>query len=174
MNKTNSGNELCLDCGLCCNGVIFGRGQLKPEDDADKLRRLGLRLKKNHATANPAPKFLQPCAALTGCRCRIYPDRPRYCQEFDCLLLKNLVAGHTSLAGAQRTVRTARRRVKTVHQLLMALGETDQTAALSLRFRRVQRRLESGDADSHAGEIYGKLTLAIHDLNRLLGEKFYR
>ena len=31
-SKEARAEELCLDCGLCCNGVIFARVQLQAED----------------------------------------------------------------------------------------------------------------------------------------------
>jgi len=171
--KSSDASSLCLECGLCCNGVIFGHGQLQPGDDVQQLRELGLRLKKPQAeTRNP--KFLQPCATLDGCRCQIYADRPKYCREFDCLLLQGVLADRVGLPAARRRVRFAIRRVEKVKRLLAELGDTDESVALSLRFRRVKRRLEMSAADAATAERYGRLTLAMHDLNLLLGENFYR
>src|ERR1700761_4281735 len=93
-------NSLCLECGLCCNGVIFADVQLQPGDDAAKLRSLGLAFASNQ-------KFKQPCTAFGGCRCNIYSDRPQYCREFECLLLKSVKAGRTETSTALRIIRTA-------------------------------------------------------------------
>jgi hypothetical protein len=147
--------------------------QLQPGDDAGKLRSLGLALVANPKSKSGIQKFKQPCAAFGGCRCNIYSDRPKYCQEFECRLLKGVKAGHTDSAAALRTIRTALRRVKKVQHLLRELGDDDDTVALNKRFRRVKRRLESGPLDGHAAEKFGELTLAVHHLNMLLAEKFY-
>jgi hypothetical protein len=45
--------------------------------------------------------------------------------------------------------------------------------ALSIRFRRTARRLEEVGLDAQAADTYGRLTLAMHDLNLLLSEAFY-
>src|SRR5437868_1476023 len=96
--STDNSSALCLECGLCCNGVIFADVRLQRGDDPGRLRALGLPIATPHAPSSasplrktggvPAPRFAQPCAALDGCRCRIYADRPAYCRQFDCLLLK--------------------------------------------------------------------------------------
>jgi uncharacterized protein len=166
-------NSLCLECGLCCNGVIFADVQLQPGDDAGKLRSLGLALVANQKSKVEIQKFKQPCAAFGGCRCNIYSERPKYCREFECLLLKSVKAGRTDSAAALRIIRTALRRVEKVKHLLQELGDEDDTVALNKRFRRMKRRLESGPLDAKAAEKFGKLTLAVHHLNMLLAEKFY-
>ena len=171
--NSNDSNALCLECGLCCNGVIFADVQLRPEDDAARLRSLGLVFATNQKSKIKNQKFLQPCAAFDGCRCRIYSQRPKYCREFECLLLKSIKAGRTDLAGARHVIGAARQRVEKVKQLLREVGDTDEHIALSKRFRRAKRRLEGIPLDDETAEKFGELTLAVHDLNVLLSQAFY-
>ena len=172
MNPCDS-NSLCLECGLCCNGVIFADVQLEPEDDARRLRSLGLKFAANRKSQIVNHKFAQPCAAFAGCKCTIYSERPTYCREFECLLLKNVKAGQIEPAEAIRTINTALQRVKKVKRLLQQLGDSEETLALSKRFRWMKRKLESSPLDKETAHIFGELTLAAHDLNMLLSEKFY-
>ncbi|HWD92940.1 MAG TPA: YkgJ family cysteine cluster protein [Verrucomicrobiae bacterium] len=165
--------SLCLECGLCCNGVIFADVQLLPEDDAARLRSLGLAFATNQKSKIGNKKFKQPCTAFEGCRCTIYSERPEYCRQFECLLLKSVKAGRTDAAEASRIVRSALQRVKRVKRLLRELGDADEGIALSKRFRRMKRSLESGPLDEDAAQKFGELTLAVHDLNVLLAEAFY-
>lgn len=178
--------DICLTCGLCCNGVIFDRVQLQPEDDPARLTSLGLQLRaqgKRRQTslaqqaqsdaANSVRCFPQPCAAFDGCHCRIYAERPVYCRQFECLLLKSIKAGNTQLAAASRIISTARQRTERVQQLLRALGDTDEQLPLGARFRRTARRLERVGLGGASAAEYGELTLAMHDLNCLLSEAFY-
>jgi hypothetical protein len=164
-------HQLCLECGLCCNGVIFAKGQLQPGDDPERLRSLGLAVLR--ANKSGEIKFSQPCAALDGCRCEIYSDRPKYCRAFECLLLKRVTAGKIELSKALQTVRRARRRVDKVKRLLRKLGDSDEHVALSVRVRRTQNRLEREVSDAESARWYGELTLAVHSLQLLLGEEFY-
>lgn len=160
--------QLCPQCAMCCNGVLFKDVELQPGDDAAKLRRIGLPFVTSRKL-----KFPQPCAALDGCRCRIYADRPSRCRDFECALLKSVAAGETEVPAALRTIRETQKRAEKVRRLLRASGDANERLALSLRFKRTQRRFESSPFDEGAGDTFGELTLAVHNLNLLLREKFY-
>jgi uncharacterized protein len=162
--------QLCPQCGLCCNGVLFKDVELQPGDDAAILRALGLPVSAPKARA---PNFPQPCAALDGCLCRIYPDRPARCRDFECALLRAVRAGETKPDAALRVIRTARRLGDKVLRLLRELGDQDESLALSLRFKRTKKRFESTPSDDDAAETFSRLTLAVHDLNLLLHDAFY-
>jgi uncharacterized protein len=164
--------QLCPNCGLCCNGVIFANLALQPSDHAARLRSLGLPVCSSPSALRP-PHLTQPCAAFDGCRCRVYTDRPKYCRQFECVLLKSVKAGQTEPAAALRIIRTARERADKVRRLLHALGDTDEQFPLSARFRRTGKRLQNHELDEETAERYGELTLAVHDLNLLLGDAFY-
>ena len=178
-----SSNPLCPQCGLCCNGVIFADVQLQRGDDADRLRSLGLTLvQRNQRSARAGSaagtgavglKFVQPCALLDGCLCRAYAQRPKYCREFDCRLLLEVKAGRVDQRAALKTVRQARELAGRVLGLLRELGDAREQLPLGERFRRIKRRLESNPPDAETARIFGRLTLAVHDLNVLLGESFY-
>lgn len=177
--KESPAENLCLACGLCCNGVIFADVKLQAGDDLERLRSLGLPLQGPGGAENRAPpaaiqfKFRQPCAAHDGCRCGIYSDRPLYCRRFECLLLKSVIAGKTPQTDALRLISKARQAADTVRYLLSELGDSEETLALAARFRRTRRRLERGGLDEATAELYGKLTLAVHELNLLISQAFY-
>jgi len=163
---------LCLACGLCCNGVIFADVKLQPNDDPVRLRSCGLPISRDQS-GNGTPRFTQPCAALDGCRCQIYPDRPKYCREFECALLKRVKGGKLGVVAALRTIGVARGKADRVRRLLGRLGDTDEKLALSLRFQRTAKRLEQVGLDEETADGYGRLTLAVHDLTFLLAAAFH-
>lgn len=171
--------EICLSCGMCCNGVVFADVQVQAGDDPERLRELGLAFRRGKGglaralVAGKGPKFRQPCAAYDGCRCRIYGERPRYCREFECVLLKRVKAGAVTPAAALRRIRKTRKQVETVKSLLRELGDLDEALSLAKRFRRTSKRLEKDGFDEAGAERFGKLTLALHNLNLLLGAEFY-
>lgn len=183
--------DICLACGLCCDGVIFANVKLQPRDLAaftalealpaltpaiqSSERRLvpHSNARSSFVVGQKSPKVSQPCAAFDGCRCRIYDQRPKHCRNFECLLLRGVQAGRTPKADALETIRTARRRADKVCSLLRELGDLDEELALSLRFRRTAKRLERGNLDEHTADLYGELTLAFHELNCLLSSAFY-
>ena len=158
--------------------------RLEPEDDAGRLRSLGLplfsakagsrrnaRIRNGNSTAKLSA-FQQPCAALEGCRCRIYADRPKYCREFECLLLKNLQAGRLEAASGAALFERHSARSKS-SGCCGNWGIRTESPALSIRFRRMKQRMESGSTDAQSAEIFSRLTLAVHGLNLRLDESFY-
>jgi uncharacterized protein len=158
---------LCLQCGMCCNGVIFADGQLRPSDDRGRLSDLGLVLKLKNS------KFRQPCAALSGCRCTIYSERPEYCRKFECSLLQSVSRGELSSSEAEKIIRRATRAAQRVLRLLRRLGDGNEHLPLSARFRAAMRRFEAEERDPQAIQDYGELTIAMHRLNVVLSERFY-
>ena len=173
-------SDLCLRCGLCCDGSIFADVKLVPGDDAEFLAASGLPLvappaRPQNRKSKPDAgswRFFQPCAAFDGCRCRVYAVRPQHCRQFECLVLKALESGRVEWCRAERLVRSARRKARTVDRLLRSLGETEQKD-LASRFRSLARRYETEPPTAKAALVFGRLTVLFHQLNVLLQEHFY-
>lgn len=70
---------LCTSCGFCCDGTLFQRALLRPEE-LEPARRAGLRVIQDRG-------FEQPCPKLVDRACGIYADRPSVCRSFECKLL---------------------------------------------------------------------------------------
>ena len=165
--------QLCLACGLCCDGTLFGHVKLGPGDNVKKLKALGLPVSVSRSQT-PVARFPQPCAALCADRtCRLYADRPVQCRIFECGVFKDAQAGRIKFSAALRLVKQARQLADQVRGLLRKLGDTEEHLSLNERFRRAQQRMESGVADEAARDTFGELGLAVHALNLLAHEKFY-
>lgn len=165
--------ELCLACGLCCDGTLFDLVKLEASDDVRKVKTLGLPVKISRGKA-PVARFPQPCAALCADRtCRLYADRPWQCRVFECGVLKDAKAGRITFAVALRLVKQARRRADNVRRLLRELGDTEEHRALGERFHRTSERLESGNADAAVSAKFADLSLAVHHLKLQAFNKFY-
>lgn len=174
-------DQLCLQCGLCCNGVLFSDVELQPGDDAEKLRELKMPLRKPRK-ADGIVKFNQPCPALgPGCRCRIYADRPARCSGFDCALLLGVMAGEVETEPALKIIRATKRKADKVRRLMQEIGDQNEHLAFSVRFRRLRRRFETGDLgglleksdEETLYDLFSQLTLAVHDLQVSLATSFY-
>lgn len=169
----DSAEDLCLSCGLCCDGALYDFVKLEQSDDAQRLKQLGLSVKVSRGRI-PVTRFPQPCAALCQDRtCRIYRERPQQCQEFECGVLKEAKAGQITYATGLREVKKARRRADEVRRLLRELGDTDEHRALGERFHRTSERLEAGGIAEAVKAKYADLTQAVHHLKLQVAEKFY-
>src|ERR1700690_3155265 len=125
-SQTDPVSQLCPNCGLCCNGVLFADVELQKGDDARRLAELGLSLRKKGRKR----AFAQPCACFDGRLCRIYPERPAYCRAFECGLLKAVQAGGLETKTALKSIAEAKRRADKVHKILRRFGQNDEPMAL--------------------------------------------
>lgn len=165
--------QLCLACGMCCDGSLFDGVQLEPGEDAARLKALGLPVRVSRAKV-PIARFPQPCAALCADRtCRVYRDRPHQCRVFECGVYKKAKAGELDHAAAMRWVKKGRRLSDRVSRLLHELGETDNRRSLGERFFRLQCRMEEQQSDAAALALFADLSLAVHQLKLLAHERFY-
>lgn len=83
--------NICLECGLCCDGTMFSRlppvfddpgsGRIRPEGGGPEL------------VHPPGPA--QPCPAHRYA-CSIYRERPGACHHYDCALLRRHMAGEVA------------------------------------------------------------------------------
>jgi hypothetical protein len=165
--------QLCLACGLCCDGTLFDLVKLEASDDARKLKALGLPVTVSRGKV-PVARFPQPCAALCEDRtCRLYANRPWQCRVFECGVFKDAKAGRITFAAALQVVKKARGRADKVRRLLRELGDTDEHLGLGERFHRTSERMEAGAADAAAKAKFADLSLAVHHLKLQAFDKFY-
>jgi len=165
------GAQLCKACGLCCNGAIFADVRLRSKDDKNRLSNLGLTIKSS--PAGRISRLLQPCAAYQGCQCRIYPERPDYCRQFECALLKKVLAGVLKKETALQIISQAIDELRRINQYLVQLGNNNEKVSHKLRFTKICSQFDKGIQDKEKRAIFSELTIAVHKLDLLLAESFY-
>jgi hypothetical protein len=156
-------SDLCVACGLCCNGALFHDVKLR---DADGPAR-------EAAKDSASKKFPQPCAHFCDGLCRIYAVRPAHCREFECALRLRCAAGRVSMESARRRVAATLRLLDRVRSSLRALGENDEAAPVKQRMRRITRRLEKQPPEPALAARFAKLTVDFHRLQTTLARLFY-
>ena len=154
-------DALCLQCGLCCNGVIFADVLAEPGDPSPLFA-------GRQRVAQPCPAF-----AAGDCTCAIYRERPRRCRQFECRQLLGVGAGEITVAAALRRIAKARRLAAKVEQHLLALGFANAKIPLKRRFNHCQRAAESGELAAEHFATLADLQLTMHRLTQLLAEDFY-
>lgn len=165
---------LCLECGLCCNGVLFRDVELQKDDDVARLVNLGLSVKTARRLNSVSRKLPQPCSALcSNLRCRIYAHRPSRCREFACALLQKVTAGSLPVETALRRVNRAKGRIREIEGLLAKLGDERSDLPLKKRFQMIQRRLENDGCNAATAGIFADLSESYHALVVHLAANFY-
>jgi hypothetical protein len=125
--------NLCVECGLCCNGSLFADVELANEKEALGLEAAGVQIDEEE---DGAWLIAQPCTALRGKRCSIYTHRPGCCRTFECLLLKRVQGGELSVDLARKQIGAALAVKKQIQKLLSQFPV--KTDRLTLKERCVE------------------------------------
>src|SRR5882724_3401499 len=154
-------DTLCLQCGLCCNGVLFA--DVRPE-----------RGDNSPLFAQHGPRVAQPCPAFNfaDCKCAIYAERPSRCRKFECKQLLAVRTGKKTSEAALKKIREARKLANEVENLLEQLGFNEKRLPFSKRFQKCQRAAERGKISPDDLDSLADLQLAVHRLNALLAQEF--
>jgi Fe-S-cluster containining protein len=162
-------DQLCPNCGLCCNGVLFADVELRAGDNAVRLAKLGLSLEKKGAKKTA---FAQPCSCFDGKLCTIYADRPKCCRTFECGLLKRVQAGELAAEAALKTIFKTKQQAEKVRGLLRQLGQNDEHLAMTKRYAQAMSEpVDLSDLENDSARR-GELMLAVDDLMRQLQRDF--
>lgn len=167
--KEENVERLCPSCGLCCDSTLFADVELRAGDDAKRLAKLGLSLKKK---GRVKIAFAQPCACFDAQLCTIYAERPKRCRLFECGLLKKVNAGGMKAEAALKKIAEAKELVKKVKDLLGMFDEAGGGAALSERYARAMS--EPVDLAAGSAKRHGQLMRAYENLIRVLQRDFLR
>jgi len=167
---TDAISQLCPNCGLCCNGVLFADVELQKGDSAGRLTDLGMSVNKKGMKR----AFVQPCKCFDGKLCEIYDDRPKRCATFECGLLKRVQSGAMPAPAALKRIADTKKLVEKVRQLLRRLGDDDEQLALTKRYSRMMAKPIDLSADEDAGEARGELMMAVNDLMHVLQREFLK
>lgn len=81
----NKANQLCMSCGMCCDGTMFKNATVE-SDEKQLVESVGLIVNEKLGEFS----FEQPCKYYCKNQCAIYLQRPPVCNGFRCQLLKKL------------------------------------------------------------------------------------
>ena len=167
----NAIDQLCPNCGLCCDSVLFADVELRPGDDSARLAQLGLAVAKK---GRRKLAFAQPCACFDGKYCKVYRERPRQCRLFECGLLKKVNAGKMNVESAMKTISEAKTLANQVRAMLRAFGQRPDRHAMSHCYSEAMSSPIDLSHGENVAERYGDLMRAFGGLMKLLEEEFLR
>ncbi len=161
-------DQLCPNCGMCCDSTLFADVELRAGDDPKRLKKLGLTIEKKTATKLA---FAQSCACFDGKFCTIYGGRPKRCRLFECGVLKRVKAGEMTPAAALKKIKAAKKRAELVRELLRQCGQRDEAMALTHRYSEVMSAPMDMSAPEEA-ERRGELMMVVSELMDTLQREF--
>jgi len=166
----NGVEQLCPNCGLCCDSTLFADVELRKGDDPKRLQALGLDVQLKTKTRLAFP---QPCNCFDGKFCKIYAERPKRCRLFECGLLKRVESGEMTAAAALKKIGVARKWAEEVRELLRESGQHDELMALTHRYTEAMSAPVDLSDERNASR-HGELMLAVSELMQMLEQDFLR
>lgn len=167
--KPNLTDMLCTRCGLCCDGSLFADVELANTDEAAALEVMGLEIED--PDEDNGGLLLQPCRALKGKRCRIYPHRPDCCRTFECRLLQEVKRGTVVVEQARAKIAEALQRIERVNQLIVQLGQDNGRLPLKERCAEALALSEVA-ADPELNLMRAELRATMTSVERLIEGTF--
>lgn len=128
--------NLCIACGLCCDGTLF---QDVPVDERDRVTLQRLDAGFAYGTSS----FPQPCWALMPGGCSIYDNRPAACRNERCLLLRRWEAGEIPYEHARELIASTIALRDAVRSEIARYLGSDRRDNLANLYDRVADRFES-------------------------------
>ena len=142
-----NGSDLCLPCGMCCDGSLFEIASLRPGEEAFTAS-LGMTVLHENISRSG---FQLPCP-LFQTRCTIYDQpRPAVCAGFKCKLLRKYENENIGISEAIEQVHRARAMQAELSSLLPtpasrlpSLAEVKRQMQALARGAESQRRVHLG------------------------------
>lgn len=135
-HKKEQEEELCLSCGLCCDGSIFTVIPLSQNKILSGKNQVPL-----HDISRQKSNFLeQPCSHYIGNSCSIYhdPSKPHVCSQFKCRLLFELKNKTASRSECLSIIRDAKNQIRGIRETLKSGGFHDSSVSLELNVKTFQ------------------------------------
>lgn len=98
-------SEICISCGMCCDGTLFETATIKNLKDAKLAKSIGLTIVQK----NKKQHFKLPCHHFNRC-CTVYDQpRPHTCSNFFCKPIKKLKNGESTVPEVRDHINEAMR-----------------------------------------------------------------
>jgi Fe-S-cluster containining protein len=149
---------------------LFADVELASTDEASVLEVMGLEIED--ADEEDGELLLQPCRALKGKRCSIYPHRPDCCRTFECRLLQEVKRGAVTFERAKEKIAEALKRIERITELIVQLGQSNERLPLKERCGEALALSEGAAADPEMNRKRAELQTAMVSLESLIEATF--
>jgi hypothetical protein len=94
-------SKICMQCGMCCDGTLFTKANIKNREDELLAKSLGL---PTFSTSDSKIFFEQPCQ-LFNKTCTVYDKpRPNCCSKFICEPLQKVGTNEITFNDAENQI----------------------------------------------------------------------
>lgn len=157
--------NICLSCGLCCDGTVIGFVQLGREE-------LPV-LKELMHVENEGGEgcFLQPCQNYSD-GCTIYSNRPKQCANFKCELLESFEQKEIDADAALETIYSVKQTRIGIERKLDVLQLKLQSPSFYFKMAELKKLLDTDQSESPLTQNHLDLASDLQQFESLLSNKF--
>jgi Fe-S-cluster containining protein len=161
----NDSSNICLSCGLCCDGTLIGYVQLDPKE-LPSLREL-----MDLEEENDKGFFLQPCNNYCD-GCNIYSNRPKQCADFKCGLLKSVEQKQLDFDSAIEIINLVKQKKSTIEKKLTVLQFELRSQSFHFKMAELNTLLQKKKSESSLTQNHQELISDLEQLDSLLLKNF--
>lgn len=158
--------NLCLSCGLCCDGTLIGFVQLDKEDTSalkDTLEVI--------ENSNGNGVFLHPCSKYCD-GCTIYSKRPKKCAEFACKLLTSVEQKEVDFNSATESIAEVKQRKNAILSKLETLDFQLDSDSFYFNMVELKKLLQKKRIDATLTKNHLELIVNLEQLDIMLSNRF--
>lgn len=159
-------SNICLSCGICCNGTLLGFVLLESEE-RPRLREL-----MEIEEVGDKSFFFQPCSRLGCDGCTIYPQRPQKCGEFQCGILKSVGEKELDFDSAISVINLVKQKRIVIEQQLTTLPVKLQSQSFYFKILELKSLLRKDKSRFSLSEKHENLFSGIQELDQLVSQYF--
>ena len=158
--------NICLSCGLCCDGTLIGFVQL----DNEELSRVNQLMDIEQTGENGM--FFLPCNEL-GCNgCKIYSQRPNACRNFECEVLKSVEKKELSFDKATEVIDVVKQKKMAIEKQIATLQIELQSKSFHFKTLELKKVLRKDKSELSLSQSHQELKLELEELEKVLSKSF--
>ncbi|WP_339924570.1 hypothetical protein [uncultured Cyclobacterium sp.] len=158
-------SNICLSCGICCDGTLIGFVQLDPEEVPRVKAFMEIEDEKGNGF------FLQPCKKFCDA-CTVYSKRPSQCASFECGLLKSVDQKELEFDSAVEMVKVVKIKKVAIEEKLALSNIKLQSQSFYFKMVELNRLLRNKIADLSISQSQQELLSDIEELDNLVMKNF--
>ncbi len=158
--------NICLSCGLCCDGTLIGFVQLESEE-LSPVRKL-MEIEETGENG----MFFLPCNEL-GCNgCNIYSQRPKACRNFECGVLKSVEKKELTFDKATEVIEVVKLKKIAIEKQVAILQIELQSKSFHFKMLELKKLFRKDKSELFLSESHQELKLKLSELEKLLSKSF--
>ncbi|PRX43112.1 YkgJ family cysteine cluster protein [Salegentibacter salegens] len=159
----NDSSNICLSCGLCCDGTLIGFVELEKEELP------GMKAVMDIENENDNGFFLQPCNKYCD-GCTIYSERPKQCASFECKLLKTFEEKELNFDSAIEIINKIKQKKIAIEKKVAILKLDLRSQSFYFKMVELKKLLRKNKPESLLTQDHLELISDLEQLDHLLSK----